>query len=329
MKAKWALYGLAAIALGVGAGALSLRKRPAPVLPSRPAAAAVVTANEVTLQGKIRAQHVIGVAAQASGMVESFLVEPGQEVFQGQVLARIGAQGLESAREVASAALERAQDQVNKAEAAVTSAQLEVSRAEADVQRSQMTLDRVEKLYLRQRTLVAAGAIPRLTFEKTEHEYESARQEFTVVDAAARSGREQVQAALKQVAAAKRIVQDKVSMLEEAQVDLQAAEVHSPVDGYVLSRHGEVGKPAEEFGEEFFQIATDLSALEVTVEPAPDALKRIHPGQQALVLLLDLQSSGMEGSVKQIRDTQVIVEFNSATPAIKPGMLADVRLKLD
>ena len=329
MKGKWALYGVAAIALGIGAGALSLRKRPAPLPPSRASAAVVPAANEVTLQGKIRAQHVVGVAAQASGIVEAFLVEPGQEVFQGQVLARIGAQGLESAREVAAAGVERAQEQVNKAEAAVTSARLEVSRAEADVQRGQMTLDRAEKTYQRQRTLLAAGATPRLTFEKAEHEYESAQQEFTAVDAAARSGREHVQAALKQVEAAKRIVEDKAGQLEEAQADLQAAEVHSPVDGYVISRQGEAGKPADEFGEEFFRIATDLSALEVTVEPAPHVLKRMHPGQQALVLLLDLQSSAMEGIVNKIGDTQVIVEFTSASPAIKPGMLADVRFKLD
>ena len=320
---------MAAIALGIGAGALSLRKRPAPAPPSRVSAAVMPAAKEVTLQGKIRAQHVVGVAAQASGIVEAFLVEPGQEVFQGQVLARIGAQGLESARETAAAALERAQEQVTKAEAAVAGARLEVSRAEADVQRSQMAVDRLEKTYLRQRTLLAAGATPRLTFEKAEHEYESAQQEFTAVDAAARSGREHVQAALKQVEAAKRIVEDKVGQLEEAQADLQAAEVHSPVDGYVISRQGEVGKPAEEFGEEFFRIASDLSALEVTVEPAPDVLKRIHPGQQALVLLLDLQSSAMEGIVNKIGDTQVIVEFTSASPAIKPGMLADVRFKLD
>src|SRR5947207_419992 len=113
------------------------------------------------------------------------------------------------------------------------SARLEVSRAEAEAQRSQAALDRSEKIYLRQRTLVAAGATPRLTFEKAEHEYQSAQQEFTVMDAAARSGREHVQAALKQVEAAKRIVEDKAGQLEEAQADLQAAEVHSPVDGYV------------------------------------------------------------------------------------------------
>jgi hypothetical protein len=32
--------------------------------------------------------------------------------------------------------------------------------------------------------------------------------------------------------------------------------------------------------------------------------------------------------VREIKGTQAIVEFNSAIPSIRPGMRADVRLKL-
>ena len=35
------------------------------------------------------------------------------------------------------------------------------------------------------------------------------------------------------------------------------------MDGYVVSRKGEVGANAERLGNDFFQIATDLYALEV------------------------------------------------------------------
>jgi hypothetical protein len=35
----------------------------------------------------------------------------------------------------------------------------------------------------------------------------------------------------------------------------------------------------------------------------------------------------MEGKVKEIKDNKVIVEFGSANPAIRPGMMADVRLR--
>jgi hypothetical protein len=69
--------------------------------------------------------------------------------------------------------------------------------------------------------------------------------------------------------------------------------------------------------------------MEVPVDVKPELLKRIVPGQPALVLLLDLQSAAMPGVVREIKDYQAIVEFNSTLPAIKPGMQADVRFKLD
>jgi hypothetical protein len=81
--------------------------------------------------------------------------------------------------------------------------------------------------------------------------------------------------------------------------------------------------------DELFQIATDLYALEVAVEPKAEVLKRLRPGQEALVLVLDLESAAMPGAVREIKDNQAIVEFNSALPAIKAGMRADVRFKLE
>jgi HlyD family secretion protein len=124
-------------------------------------------------------------------------------------------------------------------------------------------------------------------------------------------------------------VQDREQQLEESQGNLQAAEVRSPVDGTVVGRRAEIGKPAFEAGGEFFLIATDLYALEVTLEPKPEDLGRIRPGQQAMVLVLDLQGQGLPGVVKEIKGNQVVVEFQSNLPAIKPGLMADVRLKLD
>ena len=330
MRGKWVVLGVAAVLAGVGAGALSLRYRhPAAPQPLPASGAAVIANREITLQGRIRPQHITGVSAPVNGLVETLLADVGQEVYEGQVLARVGAQGLESAREVAAGNLDRAQEQVGKAEAAIASARLEQSRAEADTERAQMALDRTEKAYSRQRTLVTQGATPRLTFEKAEAEYQSALKDYQVMDAAVRAAREQLQSALEDVAAKRKIVQDRAQQLEEAQTSLQAAEVHSPVDGTVVGRKAEAGKPAMEAGAEFFQIATDLYALEVTVEPKPEDLKRIHPGQPALVLVLDLESQGMQGAVKEIKANQVVVEFNSNTPSIKPGTPADVRLKVE
>jgi len=245
------------------------------------------------------------------------------------VLARIGAAGLESEREAAAHSVENAQEQVSKAEALVTSARLEASRASADAQRAQMSLERAEKSYSRQKTLHSAGATPRTTYEKAEQDYESQLQEFDVMDKGRRAASDSVQNALDQVANAKKVLADKNRELEDAQSAFEAAEVRAPVDGLIVERKAEVGKTVQEIGGQLFQIATDTFALQIAVEPEPAVLKRLQPGQQALVNIPDLQTGGIPGVIKEINETQAIVEFNSTIPAIKPGMRAEVRLKLE
>jgi multidrug resistance efflux pump len=225
--------------------------------------------------------------------------------------------------------VDRTQEQVNRAETAVAGARLEQSRADAEAQRARFAMERAEATSSRQQLLFAQGATPRLVYDKAQREYDAAKTEFTAMDKAARATAERVQSALQEVASAQKILAGENQRLEESQAAFEAADVHSPVDGLLVGRNGEVGKTAQEFGDNLFQIATDMYALEIALEPEPPVLKRIRPGQPALVLIPDLQSAGITGDVKEIKGTQVVVEFNSTIPAIRPGMVADVRLRLD
>jgi multidrug resistance efflux pump len=330
MRGKWVLLSVAAVLAGVAVGALSLwHRRPAPALPVRAAGPAVLPANQVTLSGAIRPQHVVGVGAQVDGVIDAFAVDVGQDVYQGEVLARLGSQGLDSSREAAASAVDHAQERVNRADTAVAGARLEQSRADAEAQRARFAMERAEAAFSRQQLLFSQGATPRLVYEKAQSEYDSARTEFNVMDQAARAAAESVRSVLQEVASAQKILADENQRLQESQAAFEAADVHSPVDGLLVGRNGEVGKSAQEFGDNLFQIATDTYALEVAVEPQPAVLKRLRPGQPALVLVPDLGIPGITGDIKEIKGAQVVVEFNSTIPAIRPGMVADVRLKLD
>ena len=331
MRGKWALLSAAAVLAGFAVGALSLRHRsPAPAPPVRAAGAAVLLpVNQVTLSGAIRPQHFVGVGAQVNGVIDAFLVDVGQDVYQGQVLARIGTQELDSAREAIANAVDHAQERVNRAETAVAGARLEQSRADAEAQRARFAMERAETVFSRQQLLFNQGATPRLVYDKARSEYDGARAEFAVMDRAARATADRVQSALEEVASAQKILAGENQRLQDSQAALEAADVHSPVDGLLVGRNGEIGKLAQEFGENLFQIATDTYALEVALEPQPPVLKRLRPGQPALVLVPDLQTPGITGDIKEIKGTQVVVEFNSTIPAIRPGMVADVRFKLD
>jgi multidrug efflux pump subunit AcrA (membrane-fusion protein) len=327
MAGKWLLISVAAVLAGVGAGALSLHWKGRTAAPSHSSGAALIsTAAEVTFSGKLRPQHVTTVGADAEGNVDAFLVDVGDEVFVGEALARIGASALESQREVAAAAATNAEGQVARAESSVASARLEASRADADQQRSKAALEKQRANFERQQTLNRSGATPRLTWEKAQHDFQLAQQDFDLMDKAARLAADQVQAALNALSDAKSGLLQRQQELETAQGNMQSAEVRSPVDGTVVARNGEPGKPA---ADDLFTIATDLYALEVPLEPPPAVLQRLRPGQPALVLLLDLQSAGIAGQVKEIKDNQAIVEFTCALPAVRPGMRVDVRLKLE
>src|SRR2546427_12013199 len=101
----------------MGGGRAARRNPGPPETTAPPAVTAPANSNEFTLRGKIRPQHVVGVAATVPGFVEAFLAEPGEDVYEGQVLARIGAQSLDSVREAAANALERAQEQAGRSDA--------------------------------------------------------------------------------------------------------------------------------------------------------------------------------------------------------------------
>ncbi len=326
LSGKWLLAALASIALGVAGGAIWLHRR-APAAPVRKSGAALLQTNgEATIAGTIRPQHIVPVKPAMDGNLDAFLVDVGQEVFEGQALARIGASGLELARGAAEAAMSAAQDQVTHAESAVAAARMEWSRADADRERSAMALDREQQVWDRQQTLFRAGASSRQAYDKAQRDFENARQDSEIMDKAARASSEQLSALQNSLSAARKNLAERNRDVEAAQNNMQSAEVRSPADGLVVARNGEPGKPA---AGDLFEIATDMFALEVVLEPPPSVLTRLRPGQQALVLIPDLQSAGITGTVKAINGGEVLVDFECTLPAVKPGMPADVRFKLE
>jgi multidrug efflux pump subunit AcrA (membrane-fusion protein) len=327
MRGKWVLVCAAAVFAGMGAGAFFRFRKPPPAPASPTKAAAPIASSSLTLTGKIRAAHVVVVNSQVDGNIDAFEANVGDEVMAGQELARIGGAGLETEQADAAAAVEKAQARVEAAEKNVATAQLEASRAHANALRARTELDRLQKTYDRQKMLVAAGATPRLTYEKAQHDFEIAQEQWEAVDKASRSAEERVRDTLKELDGAKRILMDRNDQLLSAQSAVESGVVLAPVDGVIVGRSGEVGQPAEELADGLFQIGTDLYDLEVALEAKPEVLRQMKPHQPALVIIPDLQGTSITGEVKEIKDAAAVISFKSAMPAIRPGMVAEVRLQ--
>lgn len=319
------------ILAAIGAGALSVLWREH-AKPAQKAAAALpavpVLGSDVSLEGKIQALRVVEVPAPVEGTVDVFHVEIGQEVFEGQLLAQINSDSLTGAEEQASQLADRARNRLNDLETSIIAGRLEVSRARAVASRLKTEFDRSDKTYQRQRMLLASGATPRLAFEKAEKEYLINQAESASAGALAQQVEIRIDALLKEQDAAKKTLEERTQELEAAQADLAAAEVHAPVDGLVVGRRGNAGDNVNRSMKDLFLIATDLSRLAVVVEPPAPILDRIHPGQTAVVTVSEAQNEPLAAEVKKVENGQVTVEFTSPDPAVKPGLTAQVRIKL-
>jgi HlyD family secretion protein len=330
MPGKWLLVAGSVILVALAAAALTRLRRDSPAGPPEAvkAGAAASAVRDLSLPGKIQAQHVVPVGAAVSGAIDAFLVEVGQDVSEGQLLAHIASQGLEPTREEAVRAAQNTQEKVNAIESRIIAARLEASRSRADASRSRDQFERAEKTYLRQLMLNHEGATPRLVYEKAEREFETARTEFNSLDELARQAESRSTELVRDLDAAKRAIEERNADVEAATRQSAGAEIRSPVNGVLVARYGEPGKmiaPGE--ANDLFEIATDLSLLSVTIQPEPAALKRIRPGMDALVFVADLPGA-IPASVKEIKGSDVVLSFISPSVVIRPGMTAQVRLKL-
>lgn len=330
VRGKWILVGGVAVFLAVAAGALSLlrERQKADAKKRQPAAApAVFQGAEVTLSGKLRARNVVQVAAPLAGTVDSLLVEPGEEVYEGQLLGRIKNSGLEADEQAAAAELERAQARATALDAALIAARLEASRAQADSSRAQGEFERTEKIFSRQQMLLREGATPKLVFERAQAEYDSAQSERQNLAKLANIAEERSAALQKDADAARRALNEKNQELEDAKERATAAEIHSPVNGLLVARARQAGEEVTAEVKDLFQIATDLSQMEAVLTPTPPVLARMRPGQEAFLQTVEV-ADPIQGRVREVKGAEVIVEFVSPSSELKPGLSAQVRVKL-
>jgi HlyD family secretion protein len=330
MRGKWMLFAGVTILAAVAAGALSLWRSDLKVRKSAPPKAAAPQNSEsvLDLSGRVQAQQVVSIPAPIDGTIEQFFIDVGHDVYEGELLARITNTELDASLEAATAELEKVRERVNAAQAEITAARLEASRAGADESRSRSEFERAEKAYLRQQMLIREGATPRLVFERSQREYETAKADYEIKQAAARAAQSRVDELNRNLDVYQRMLADRSASLEQANADIAAGEVRSPVDGMVVGRRGQAGQPVDRSVEDLLQIAVALTAMQVVIEPQPPVLARIRPGQAASIIMAEAPNGAIAGSVREVRGGQVIIDFVSPTPAIRPGLTAQVRIKL-
>ena len=283
---------------------------------------------EINLPATLQAVTTVPVSVPIAGKIEAFQVEVGAEVYEGQLLAQIRSGGLESAREAAELDLERAETRVRNLETAISAARLEASRASADASRARDDLERASKHLQRQKMLYSEGATPRNTFEKAEKDFHALEADSKNLDAVAAAAEERITSLQLELDNARKVLDGKSQDLEGTRGRIGAGDVLSPVNGIVIARRGQEGDDVHPTMADLFQIASDLSTMYAVADAAAADIVRLQQGQPAHVTIAEMGGETLEGVIAKVENGKITVQFANPNPEIKPGLSAQIRIKL-
>ena len=212
-------------------------------------------ADTVIVTGTLVAREEIMVASQIDGYaINEILVEEGDRVKAGQVLARLS-------REMIDTAMVQNRAQIARAEASIASARSSIAEAEAARVQAQASFERA-------RALRPEGITSVETFEQRQ----AAAQQAT---ARVASAREQLR-----LAEADKALTE--AQRNELSIRLERSEIKAPADGVISRRTARIGAIAASAADPLFRIIRD-GAIELEADVAETSLARIAVGQTALV----------------------------------------------
>lgn len=284
---------MVALLLILGGAALAVRASLKPNNTIDPAKLASVErgdiARSVVATGKIQPRSKVEVKSKASGIVKRLLVDYGDWVKQGQILADLDKEELQARVREASATLQAAQATEQAAQAS-----LERNKVEAegpDLPFLKAAADRARKLH-------SEGLIARAVLEDAEKAYQLAlNRQMTAL--------RNLSVTRAEVARAKAQVAQAQAALERASEDLRNSTIMSPMDGLVLSRNVEVGDAVSSIlvlGSQATLIMTlgDVSDVYVLGKVDQADIGRVYLGQRARIVVESFKEKRFEGQVTKI-----------------------------
>lgn len=247
----------------------------------------------VAAGGSVEANVTAQGAFQISGRVARVLVDEGQPVAKGQVLAELDAADYRNAYDAAAAQADAAQASSLKAQAELRPQELEEARI--DFARAQSEYTRMKFLY--DRKSLAAN-----DFEKVEAAYNAARQRYEMAQQGTRA-EEKVSAGAQSRAAA--------AQMREAAKQLADCQLRAPIAGFVGMRRIDVGNTVAA-GTPVIAVL-DLNPVKVRVAIPESEIGKVEQGSHATINIPALGRS-FEGKVEAVG---VAADSSSRTFTVK------------
>jgi RND family efflux transporter MFP subunit len=283
----------------------------------------------IAVDGVLRALNQSGVTPKISAPVSRFLVNRGDHVRQGQLVAVLENRDLAAAVVDAKGAVDQAEATLRTVSNA--SVPDELSKAQADVTAARQAMEAAQKLVESRQQLLQQGAIARrlvdeasVAYAQANSQFDTAQTHLTSVQAVGRV--ENVKIAAAQLDSAK-------GKLEAAQAQLSYANIYSPLSGVVAERpvfEGELAVPGMPL-----MTILDISSVIARVNVPQAQASYVRVGQPATISSVDgVEAMGKVTIVSPAVDPQgttLEVWVQAANPGekLRPGGTVHVTINAE
>lgn len=320
------------------------------------------TSGDLHLIGTVDANEVL-VSAKISGRIQSLLVEEGQQVQAGQLIAVIESNDLAAAHAAAQATVASQEQKLNEtveterqtrgetssqvisAEAQLRAAQAALQQAQAQLAKQQADTQRTVALAKQGIMSAQAGEVATASLQADQAAVDSAKHNVSAAEAALRQARAhelQAAAVARTVAATRDQVKNAQALADEAAVELGYSKVYAPVTGKVdvwAARQGEVvsaGAPIVtimDLGQTW--VYAPLPETQADAVQLGDALKVVLPSGSTLDGKVIVKSAEADfatqrdingGRKRDIKTVRLKLLIPNPGEKFVPGMTADVSI---
>ena len=256
----------------------------------------------VSASGKIFPEKEVVISSDVSGEVVKLMVEEGDSIQTGDLLALIDPEAYESA-------VERGRASVNNAKAQLAISKSNAENAKAQKAQIEAQFQNAKRIYDRNKQLYDQGVLSQAEYETSLADLDAMRANLLASEASLNSAHENIKAnefSVKSVEAS----------LKELQTSLKRTNIFAPVDGIISKLDIEEGERVvgtiQMTGTEMMRIA-NLSVMEVQVDVSENDILRVSLGDTVEIEVDAYLDRKFLGIVTEIANSASTIRYCSCT----------------
>ncbi len=257
----------------------------------------------VAASGKIYPETEVKISSDVSGEVVELMVEEGDSVVSGQLLAKVDPDAYQSAVERGIATVNNAKAQLANNRAGIERAKAQSSQGDAEIERIKAQITNAKAIHQRNADLYKEGVISEADFDQSLSNLQTLEANLRSAQANLKSFAASLESAKQSARAAEFTVKSNEATLKELRTNLRRTTIYAPTNGIVSQLNVEQGErvvgTAQMQGTEMMRVA-NLNAMEVQVEVGENDVLRVSLNDPVVIEVDAYIGRKFTGKVTQI-----------------------------